>query len=120
MESFEIRLSNLSFQATEDDIKDFVGTFAKVKEVKLILDYKKRSKGTFLSFRTGLYQTRGREIVGRGLTGGGTDSSGPQNQNCEGQTFVRETPETLKGRKTIGLAIRKKAQGTQNSEGPQG
>jgi len=45
MDSFEIRLTNLSWQATEQDITEFVGTFAKVKEVKLVLDYKKRSKG---------------------------------------------------------------------------
>jgi len=45
METFEIRLTNLSWQATEQDIKDFVGSFAKVSEVKLVLDYKKRSRG---------------------------------------------------------------------------
>lgn len=45
MESFEIRLTNLSFAAKDQDIKDFVSTFAKVKEIKLVLDHQKRSKG---------------------------------------------------------------------------
>lgn len=45
MESFEIRLTNLSWAATEQDIRDFVSTFAKVKEVKLVMDFRKRSKG---------------------------------------------------------------------------
>jgi RNA recognition motif-containing protein len=47
MESFEIRLTNLSFAAKAQDIKDFVSTFAKVKEIKLVLDHQKRSKGFF-------------------------------------------------------------------------
>jgi RNA recognition motif-containing protein len=46
MSSFEIRITNLSWKATEADIRDFVSTFAKVKEVKLILDFQKRSKGS--------------------------------------------------------------------------
>ena len=50
MTSFEIRLTNLSWQATVQDIHDFVSTFAKVKEVKLVLDYKKRSKGRNLFY----------------------------------------------------------------------
>ncbi|MFO0131896.1 MAG: hypothetical protein ACK52J_05435 [bacterium] len=35
-----MRLTNLSWAATEQDIKDLVSTFAKVLDVKLILDYK--------------------------------------------------------------------------------
>ena len=45
MASYEIRLTNLNWSASEDDIKTFVSTFAKVKEVKLVRDYKQRSKG---------------------------------------------------------------------------
>merc|ERR1719215_1482747 len=45
MDSYEIRLTNLSWQATEENIRDFVSTFATVLEVKLVLDFKKRSKG---------------------------------------------------------------------------
>lgn len=67
MDSYEIRLTNLSWEATEQDVKDFVGTFAKVKEVKLVLDFKKRSKGKEVKFRTGLCETRGREIFERGI-----------------------------------------------------
>ena len=48
MESYEIRLTNLSWQATEQDILNFVNTFAKAKEITLVLDYKKRSKGIFI------------------------------------------------------------------------
>ena len=45
MESFEIRLTNLNWQATEQDVKDFVDSFAKSTEVKLVYDSKKRSRG---------------------------------------------------------------------------
>lgn len=57
MTSFEIRLTNLSWQATEQDITDFVSTFASVKEVKLVLDYKKRSKGKDGNARACLCET---------------------------------------------------------------
>ena len=48
MASYEIRLTNLNWSASEDDIKTFVSTFAKVKEVKLVRDYKQRSKGIII------------------------------------------------------------------------
>ena len=57
MTSFEIRLTNLSWQATEQYITDFVSTFASVKEVKLVLDYKKRSKGKDGNARACLCET---------------------------------------------------------------
>jgi len=49
MDSFEIRLTNLSWQATEQDLTDFLNTFARVKEVKLVLDFRQRSKGKRIS-----------------------------------------------------------------------
>ena len=38
-------MTNLSWTATEEDIKKFVDSFAKVEELKLVLDFKKRSRG---------------------------------------------------------------------------
>ena len=57
MDSYEIRLTNLSWEATEENIRDFVSTFASVLEVKLVLDFKKRSKGMPFKGRTGIRQT---------------------------------------------------------------
>ena len=45
MESFEIRLTYLSSAAKEQEIRDLVSAYAKVLDVKLILDYKQLSRG---------------------------------------------------------------------------
>jgi hypothetical protein len=39
---------NISWKATEADIRDFVNTFAQVKDVKLLRDELGRSKGTYI------------------------------------------------------------------------
>lgn len=44
-EYYQIRISNLSWKAAEDDLKSYITTFAKVNTVKLIKDFRNRSKG---------------------------------------------------------------------------
>jgi hypothetical protein len=58
MESFEIRLTNLSSAAKEQEIRDLVSAFSKVLDVKLILDYKQRSRGKFYNYRFGFCKIR--------------------------------------------------------------
>lgn len=45
MEPNQIRLVNLNWKATQEQISEWVSTFAKVKDCRLIMDYRKRSKG---------------------------------------------------------------------------
>ena len=40
MEPIQIRVVNLPWKATEDEVRAFIGVFSKVTEVKLILDSK--------------------------------------------------------------------------------
>ena len=58
MESFEIRLTYLSSAAKEQEIRDLVSAYAKVLDVKLILDYKQLSRGKFYNCRFDLCKIR--------------------------------------------------------------